>query len=157
MSLNFEMFMQRDAGSRRENAKSRDAHKGGRACLRRPELMPNIKRRDKRRNNSATFNKRDCGIGWVVGSNQVSGSLGLHVYAFGTFTCTHILIYSDPWIKPTSIVMNHYRRSTYYYCCHRIFIFILISTLFPIFSPWVSNRIICSELCWICFMFYSIL
>lgn len=93
------------------------------------QLMPNIKRRDKRRNNSATFNKRDCGIGWPVGSNQVLGSLSLRIYASGAFGRPCARIYrSGPWIKPTSIMMNHYRR-IYYYCCHHIFIFIPIFIL----------------------------
>lgn len=38
------------------------------------QLMPDIKRRDKRRNNSVTFNKRHRGIGRPVGFNQVPGS-----------------------------------------------------------------------------------
>jgi len=58
------------------------------------QLMLDIKRRDKRRNNSATFNKRDYGIGWAVGSNQVPGSLGLHVCTFELFgrSCAHIYV-----------------------------------------------------------------
>lgn len=106
------------------------------------QLMPNIKRRDKRRNNSATFNKQNYGIGWAVGFNQVPGSLGLRVYASGAFgrSCARIYVPGHE-LNPTSIMMNHNHR-TYCYCCHRIFIFIPTSTLFPIFSPWVSNRVI---------------
>lgn len=62
----------------------------------RRSVKVNIKRRDKRRNNSATFNKRDCGIGWAVGSNQASGSLRLRIYTFRAFgrsyacVCVHV-------------------------------------------------------------------
>jgi len=105
------------------------------------QLMLNIKRRDKRRNNSATFNKRDYGIGWAVGSNQVPGSLGLHaLYLRALWPFMRTYIRSGPWIKPTSIVMNHYRRTYYYYCQH-IFIFISTSILF-LLSTFISNLFI---------------
>lgn len=53
---------------------------GRHACVQGGQLMLDIKRRDKRRNNRVTFNKRDRRIGRPVGFNQVSGSLSPRLF-----------------------------------------------------------------------------